>query len=793
MVGRGVAGLLILPVVASVAIAQQVRVEAITRTTPGGTARGLVAVVDLADPTVAVRVTGPAPAGSGFEASLLRTDTWRTQVGARLAINANFYSTLTSTTADIVGASKADGVLVSPPRSFGGLWDPGLAFDAAGLARAAPLSPTDVASAVHAVAGVGGSGAEVGTLLVSDGVNLGSTARVEPSVRHPRTAAGVTRDGRQLILAVVDGRQPNWSVGMTLPELGAILIEYGADDAVNLDGGGSSSMIFQPVGGPVVQNRPSDGAFRAVANHLGIVVDGLTTDRTTRPIRGAWLRPPSTIAAFETTVASIAQAGIQDLYLETLYWGRDTGLTGVFPSRFGYDYLRQAIRVAAKYGVRVHAWCETGYLDFGTSPSAILQQNPGWIVRHRDPATATTGDIANQRFVNLGNPGVRAMLAAYFAELAADYPGLEGIQADYHFYPLAGSGAAVWSFDEWGVAAYQARYGVDPRTEVTLSGGGSTARWLQWNRDNITDALVILRDAVDAAPSPPVFSAVAFAAWDSATHTSKCIDLPAWGRRAAADHYFVMAYFTSTSAIDSDLAKARTSLPGKRIIAGLANLTNQTRPTITQQLTTARNRGIEDFSWFDAPTLVANQSMRDQLRSFLDAVATPQRSDINRDGYIDARDAALMARAIAGDPELPAAQRTRADVNLSGAVDATDRAIFDHDLARFRFGEDGVVDGSDLAALRECFTAATGSPPWVLHRWDLDGDGDVDYADQTILHASLTVSLPPDTDADGNGRLTVEDLYTHWRAPIDVNRDGVLSAADAAALEQALRNAGMLP
>jgi exopolysaccharide biosynthesis protein len=56
---------------------------------------------------------------------------------------------------------------------------------------------------------------------------------------------------------------------MTLPELGALMVELGADDALNLDGGGSSSFVFQLPGSEPVVNRPSDGKFRAVANHLG--------------------------------------------------------------------------------------------------------------------------------------------------------------------------------------------------------------------------------------------------------------------------------------------------------------------------------------------------------------------------------------------------------------------------------------------------------------------------------------------------------------------------------------------
>lgn len=57
-----------------------------------------------------------------------------------------------------------------------------------------------------------------------------------------------------MLLATVDGRQPVMSVGMSLPELAGLLLEFGVLDAINLDGGGSTAMV---VNGKLV-NNPSD-------------------------------------------------------------------------------------------------------------------------------------------------------------------------------------------------------------------------------------------------------------------------------------------------------------------------------------------------------------------------------------------------------------------------------------------------------------------------------------------------------------------------------------------------------
>ena len=71
--------------------------------------------------------------------------------------------------------------------------------------------------------------------------------------RHPRTAVAKLKDGKFLMITV-DGRQPGVSVGMNLQELAEYLLSLGAVDAMNLDGGGSTTMFLD---GKVV-NTPSD-------------------------------------------------------------------------------------------------------------------------------------------------------------------------------------------------------------------------------------------------------------------------------------------------------------------------------------------------------------------------------------------------------------------------------------------------------------------------------------------------------------------------------------------------------
>lgn len=89
--------------------------------------------------------------------------------------------------------------------------------------------------------------------------------------RHPRTIAA-TKSGK-LNLFVIDGRQPGHSDGMTMAESAAYLQMLGMEQAINLDGGGSSTCYARLPGEekPILVNSPSDGFERAVGNGIVIV------------------------------------------------------------------------------------------------------------------------------------------------------------------------------------------------------------------------------------------------------------------------------------------------------------------------------------------------------------------------------------------------------------------------------------------------------------------------------------------------------------------------------------------
>ena len=134
------------------------------------------------------------------------------------------------------------------------------------LASAPPGSVLKISTSLSrdlskATAALGG-----GPLLVHNGHEQTWPVRgTNQPPRHPRTAVGYS--DRYVFLVAVDGRQPELSIGMSFPELAWLMKNLGCTEAMNLDGGGSSTFWLDGH----IMNSPSDKHERPIANALFII------------------------------------------------------------------------------------------------------------------------------------------------------------------------------------------------------------------------------------------------------------------------------------------------------------------------------------------------------------------------------------------------------------------------------------------------------------------------------------------------------------------------------------------
>lgn len=113
--------------------------------------------------------------------------------------------------------------------------------------------------------------------LLVDGQPVGKFTVNDNAMQfHPRTFVGVSKDNKKVYLFVIDGRQPEYSNGMLLEDMMLLCQGAGCYQALNLDGGGSTTMVrrVENAGAPVsfeIMNKPSDVPPRAVLNGLQVI------------------------------------------------------------------------------------------------------------------------------------------------------------------------------------------------------------------------------------------------------------------------------------------------------------------------------------------------------------------------------------------------------------------------------------------------------------------------------------------------------------------------------------------
>lgn len=107
-----------------------------------------------------------------------------------------------------------------------------------------------------------------GSIILKNGVSM--QTNIINKGRHPRTGIGVTQDGSKIVIITVDGR--NGYAGLTQKEFGEIFKSFGCYNAMNLDGGGSTTMVkkTKAMDKAEIINKPSGGTPRAVVSGVGV-------------------------------------------------------------------------------------------------------------------------------------------------------------------------------------------------------------------------------------------------------------------------------------------------------------------------------------------------------------------------------------------------------------------------------------------------------------------------------------------------------------------------------------------
>lgn len=220
---------------------------------------------------------GLPPSSSEFETNARTVSEFVDEFEVQIGINANFFNPFREETAwdfyprsgdrvNHLGQSTSAGETYSPAQND---WS-SICFYAQNRVQIVE-SGICPAGALQAVAG--------NDLLLKDGKPVPPPSYVTEDKPYSRTVVAIDKPGKKLWLVLVDGKQFQYSEGITLAELTDFLLKLGADSALNLDGGGSVTLAIQTPQGAKVLNAPIQTKIpmreRPVANQLGFFARSL--------------------------------------------------------------------------------------------------------------------------------------------------------------------------------------------------------------------------------------------------------------------------------------------------------------------------------------------------------------------------------------------------------------------------------------------------------------------------------------------------------------------------------------
>ena len=224
---------------------------------------------------------------------------------------------------------------------------------------------------------------------------------------------------------------------------------------------------------------------------LGMVVTMLqgsipaSADEAENPMRALWLRPKEkTAAQVEAAVEKIADAGINTIFLETVFNGYtifpvDYDYTYQNPMYNGFDVLQAYIDECHERGIQLHCWVESFFIGMAweNNGGPVYAAKKDWLLTDTNGNNYEDTMYGPMYFLNPARPECREWIVGLYEILVENYD-IDGLQLDYVRYPER-SNSIDYGFDDFTISAFEDEYGVSPYD--------APSKFIQFKQDQVTE------------------------------------------------------------------------------------------------------------------------------------------------------------------------------------------------------------------------------------------------------------------------------------------------------------------
>jgi uncharacterized lipoprotein YddW (UPF0748 family) len=358
--------------------------------------------------------------------------------------------------------------------------------------------------------------------------------------------------------------------------------------------------------------------------------------------RGTWViaKYYKDADAVESMVAKLKAAHFNTIYVCVWYEGytiyesnvvNNAGGSKQNPSFAGTDPLRTIIDVAHKNGIQVIAWFEygfsVGYSSSETGLPGILVKHPDWALVRRDMKIIDPDDYGGYFFwVDPSVSAAAQFMVDLYAECAAKYPDLDGIELDRMRYPTT-----AYSYSDTARARFMSETGnPDP---LTLT--NTNTAWCAWRREQVTNVVKNIYSAVKAVnPQCVVTGAVAppYMMYGGSDDKLQAWDI--WAKNNYVDMLEPMLYLP-VSDYSYQLNLSKNYVPaGFQLSPGIAiSSTGSVSNTFSEIRTTRNASTAGEVIWYYGDLLNYADALPQFQESIYPEPTSPSFNDLVMDNY----------------------------------------------------------------------------------------------------------------------------------------------------------------